>query len=135
MQNTQRQASGSDTQSQQHQGEALAIDLTSETELLQNDEDWRLKGITRKALLRYPDFRITLIAMKNKARIEEHHNPGRISVQTVLGHIRMNAAGQTFDLPTGRVLVLDRAVRHDVEALDDSAFLLTVAMPEDQTSR
>ena len=29
----------------------------------------------------------------------------------------MHAAGNIFDFPTGRVLVLDRAVSHDVEAL------------------
>jgi flagellar motor switch/type III secretory pathway protein FliN len=34
----------------------------------------------------------------------------------------MHAAGNIFDLPTGRVLVLDRAVSHDVEALADGAF-------------
>jgi hypothetical protein len=34
----------------------------------------------------------------------------------------MHAAGNIFDLPTGRVLVLDRAVSHDVEALVDGAF-------------
>jgi mannose-6-phosphate isomerase-like protein (cupin superfamily) len=37
--------------------------------------------------------------------------------RNLLGHIQMHAAGNIFDLPTGRVLVLDRAVSHDVEAL------------------
>jgi hypothetical protein len=46
----------------------------------------------------------------------------------------MHAADKTFDLPPGRVLVLDRAVPHDVEALVDSAFLLTVAHPETNRS-
>jgi len=42
----------------------------------------------------------------------------------------MHAGDRTFDLVKGKVLVLDHAVPHDVEALADSAFLLTVAQPE-----
>jgi hypothetical protein len=60
--------------------------------------------------------------MKADMRIEVHQNLGRISVRSVAGHIHMRAAGKIFELPTGRVLVLDRAVSHDVEALVDSAF-------------
>ena len=65
--------------------------------------------------------------MEAGTRIEIHQNPGRISVQTVPGHIRMHPAGKILDLPRGRVLVLDRAVSHGVEALAGSTSLLTVA--------
>jgi hypothetical protein len=44
-------------------------------------------------------------------------------------HIRMHADGKLFDLPQGKILVLDRAITHDVEAIEESAFLLTVAYP------
>jgi quercetin dioxygenase-like cupin family protein len=134
MQNTQQTSNSEQPQILEHPPESSSIDLNSEIGSLHRDEDWRIKGIARKALVRYSDFRLTLIAMKSATHIEEHHNPGRISVHTVVGHIRMRAAGQTFDLPKGCVLTLDRAVRHDVEALEDSAFLLTVAPPEDQHS-
>ncbi len=33
-------------------------------------------------------------------------------------------------MPAGQLLVLDRSVPHDVDALEDSAFLLTIAWPE-----
>jgi hypothetical protein len=33
-------------------------------------------------------------------------------------------------LPAGRMLVLDRSLPHDVVAIEDSAFLLTIAWPE-----
>lgn len=41
----------------------------------------------------------------------------------------MHADGRVIDLPMGHVLALDGAVPHDVEALEDSAFLLTIAWP------
>jgi quercetin dioxygenase-like cupin family protein len=59
-----------------------------------------------------------------------HRTEGRISIQTVQGQLRVRAEGRTFDLPAGRMLTLDRRVAHDVEALADSAFLLTIAWPE-----
>lgn len=106
--------------------QSFEISLEDETEALRNNPEW-LSGISRKRLIEYPDLQITLRRMKPNTRIPEHHNPSRISVQTVFGHIRMHADGKTFDLPSGHCLVLDRAVVHDVEAVEESAFLLTVA--------
>lgn len=105
------------------------LDLESEIAQLQRSAEWST-GIARKVLIQYPDLQITLRTMKAHTRIPEHHNLGRICVQTVQGHIRMHADGQVFDLPKGKMLVLDRAIVHDVEALEESAFLLTVAYPQ-----
>lgn len=105
------------------------ISLDDEMEALRNSPDWQ-SGIARKKLVHYPDFEISLRRMKPNTVIPEHYNPGRICVQTVLGHIRMHADGRTFDLPRGSCLVLDRSVTHDVEAVEESAFLLSVARSE-----
>jgi len=43
----------------------------------------------------------------------------------------MHVEAKAFDLPAGHLLALERTVPHDVEALEDSAFLLTIAWPED----
>ncbi len=110
-------------------GRSAEFDLGAALEALRNSEQWET-GIARKVLLRYPDFQITLRRMKANTRIPHHHNPGRICVQTIFGHIRMHADDKLFDLPQGKMLVLDRAVTHDVEAVEESAFLLTVAYPE-----
>jgi quercetin dioxygenase-like cupin family protein len=106
------------------------FNLDQEAEDLVRSPQWQT-GIARKVLVQYPDFQITLRQMKAGAHIPNHHNPGRICVQTVMGRIRMRADGKIFDLPKGSILVLDRAVMHDVEAVEESAFLLTVALPED----
>lgn len=103
--------------------------LEQEAEDLVHSPQWQT-GIARKVLVQYPDFQITLRRMKAGAYIPNHHNPGRICVQTVTGRIRMRADGKIFDLPKGAILVLDRVVTHDVEAPEESAFLLTVASPE-----
>jgi quercetin dioxygenase-like cupin family protein len=106
--------------------QSTEISLEDETEALRNSTEW-LTGIARKRLIQHPDFLMTLRRMKPNTRIPEHYNPGRICVQTLFGYIRMHADGRTFDLRGGQCLVLDRAVVHDVEAVEESAFLLTVA--------
>jgi len=55
---------------------------------------------------------------------------GRISVQVVAGHIRMHVERQTFDLPAGHLIALDRIIPHDVQALVESALLLTICWLE-----
>ncbi len=60
-------------------------------------------------------------------RMAEHKAIAAISVQTLAGKIRLKLPDRTADLPTGQLLVLDRSVPHDVEALEDSAFLLTMS--------
>jgi quercetin dioxygenase-like cupin family protein len=81
-----------------------------------------------------PDFRIVLTAMKAGARLREHRAPGPVSIQTIAGRLRLHLSDQEVDLPAGHLLVLDRDVRHDVEALDESAFLLMVRWSGSQES-
>jgi quercetin dioxygenase-like cupin family protein len=106
----------------------LECDLTRELEQL-HCEPQPMSGQNAKTLVKYDDFRVVLIALKAHASIPEHHADGRISVQTIRGHIRLRALERTFDLPAGSLLALDQGVKHDVEALQDSALLLTIAWP------
>ena len=111
-------------------GPSSEFNLDRKLNELHADPEWESRGIARKVLIRYQDFQITLRVMKAGTRIPDHHNPGRICVHTLRGRIRMHADGKLFDLPLGNMLVLDRAITHDVEAPEESAFLLTVAYPE-----
>ncbi len=110
------------------------FDLASAIESLHADPAWQ-GGRSRKTLVHHPDFQITLRALRANARIDTHQNPGRVSVQTIAGHIRMHAHDRLFDLPVGRLLVLDRGVPHDVEAVEDSVFLVTAATPDGASQR
>jgi len=110
-------------------GPSLTFDLAEQIRELRQESYWQ-SGRNAKTLVKYEDFRILLTAIQANTTIHEHHSAGRISVQTVEGHLRMRAGGREFDLPAGRVLVLDRAMPHDVVAIEDSAFLLTIAWPQ-----
>jgi quercetin dioxygenase-like cupin family protein len=108
----------------------LAFDLNAEIERLRKEDAWQ-GGRNSKTLIKNADFRIVLTVLRPGARLHEHKAAGRISVQTFTGHIRMHVEDRVFDLPAGNLLALDRALPHDVEALEESAFLLTICWPED----
>jgi quercetin dioxygenase-like cupin family protein len=106
----------------------LEFDLTREVDQLHHEPSWA-SGQNAKTLVKYDDFRVVLTVLKAGMRIPGHQTEGRISAHTVGGHIQVRAEGRTFDLPRGRLLALDRGVPHDVEALEESAFVLTIAWP------
>jgi quercetin dioxygenase-like cupin family protein len=111
----------------------LQFDLPQEIERLHNEEAWlRDAGRSSKTLVKHRDLRIVLIAMKAKTCMHEHKASARISVQTLAGHIRLRLSEQTVDLPDGHLLTLDQCLPHDVEALEDSAFLLTLSWPPEE---
>ena len=106
----------------------LELDLAKELEQLHREPGWT-SGQNARTLVKYDDLRIVLTALRAHARIPAHQTEGRISIHAVAGHLQVRAQGRTFDLPAGRLLALDQLVPHDVEALEDSAFLLTIAWP------
>jgi quercetin dioxygenase-like cupin family protein len=106
----------------------LEFDLASELAQLHREPGWQT-GQNGKTLVKYDDLRIALTALKSGRRIAEHQTEARISIQTFVGHLQVRAEGRTFSLPAGTLLALDRGLPHEVEALEDSAFLLTIAWP------
>ena len=106
----------------------MEFDLPAEVHRLQTETAWST-GQNARTLIKYDDFRIVLTALQAKARIAEHKTEGRISVHVLSGHIQLRASGRTFSLRPGGVLALDQGVPHDIEALEESAFLLTIAWP------
>ena len=107
----------------------MEFDLPAEVHRLQGETTWST-GQNARTLIKYDDFRVVLTALQARARLPEHKTEGRISIQVLSGHIQLRAAGRTFNLRPGGLLAFDHGVPHDVEALEESAFLLTIAWPD-----
>ena len=106
----------------------LEFDLTVEIDRLHRETTWDT-GQNARTLMKYDDFRVVLTVLKANVHIPEHQTTGRISVHVLSGHIRLIASGRTFDLRSGSLLGLDQETPHAIEALQESAFLLTIAWP------
>ncbi|HZP37107.1 MAG TPA: cupin domain-containing protein [Methylomirabilota bacterium] len=104
----------------------VTFDLRALDRELRGEEAYLRDGHTARTLVRERDLRIVLVAMRAGARISEHRANATTSVHSLSGHIRLRVADREVDLRPGRVLVLDTGRPHDVEALEESAFLLTL---------
>jgi len=111
---------------------SLKFNLEEEIRRLRAEPRWQA-GHTAKTIAKYADFRVVLVVMKAGAQLVRHRTAGRISIQACSGSIRVLFSGEfkneTVNMSAGDLLMLDREVAHDVEALTDSAFLLTIAWP------
>lgn len=112
-------------------GTFMEFDLPAEIDRLRGETTWD-SGQNSRTLVKYEDLRVVLIVLQTHSRMAEHKSEGRISVHVLAGHVQVKAAGRTFNLRPGGLLALDRAVPHDVEALEESAVLLTIAWPGTQ---
>ena len=71
-------------------------------------------------------LRQTVIAMVRGATLAERENPGEASVHVLTGRIRLSAGPHSWEGRRGDLLMVPDAWQ-SVEALEDSAVLLTVA--------
>ena len=106
----------------------MTFDLAAEIRQLHAELDWST-GQNAKTLVKHDNLRVALTALDRGHHFPGHRTSGRISIQTVADHVTVHAGAETIDVPAGRLLVLDRDIPHDVEALVTSAFLLTIAWP------
>jgi quercetin dioxygenase-like cupin family protein len=114
------------------EAEVIRRNIGEELEKLKKAPSWqRESGRSSETLVKYNEFRIVLVRMKPGSYMSHHRAEGPISIQVIQGSIRVHLPeDRTDDLRTGELLTLDRCLEHDVEALEESAFLLTIAWPE-----
>ena len=112
--------------------EVIRWNIGDALEKLKEAPSWqRESGRSAETLVKYDEFRIVLVRMKSKSYMSHHKAEGPISIQAIQGKIRVHLPEDRMeDLRPGDLLTLDRGLEHDVEALEESAFLLTIAWPE-----
>lgn len=71
-------------------------------------------------------LRQTVIAMVKGATLSEHENPGEASVHVLAGRVRLATRDASWEGRAGDLLEVPGSA-HSLEALEDSAVLLTVA--------
>ena len=112
--------------------EVIRRNIGSELQKLKKAPSWqRESGRSSETLVKYEEFRVVLVRMKSGSYMSHHRAEGPISIQAIQGKIRIHLPEDRIeDLEPGDLLTLDRCLEHDVEAVEESAFLLTIAWPE-----
>jgi len=112
--------------------EVIRRNIGDELEKLKKAPSWqRESGRSSETLVKYNEFRIVLVRMKPASYMSHHKAEGPISIHVIQGRIRVHLPEDRIEsLRPGDLLTLGRCLEHDVEALEESAFLLTIAWPE-----
>lgn len=110
----------------------IVFDLASIEREMRHEEAYVRDGHAARTLAREHDLRVVLIVMKAGSRIDKHIANETVSIQPLTGRLRLQLPrlarqheDRIVEIATGNLLVLDRGLEHDVEAADDSAFLLS----------
>ncbi|MEO6804466.1 MAG: cupin domain-containing protein [Granulicella sp.] len=106
----------------------VQLDLAQEMLSSEQSKPWQL-GHTAKTLFKKADFRTVLISMEKGSTLKEHHADGTISVQVLKGSVLFTTQGKAHTLQANSLVTLGASIKHQVEALEESAFLLTIAWP------
>lgn len=88
-------------------------------------------GRTAETLLKEGALRLTLVGLKDGVTLDEHVAPGPVTIHTLKGAVQVTAGDETVAVPAGNLVAIEANLRHSVKGNGDSAFLLTLHVPED----
>jgi len=110
-------------------GELLAFAIDHEIGRAKGEPQWASHDRFARSLAKHRDLTVNVMLLRKGAHLQEHQARGSITLQVLSGAIRFIAHGQEKTLTAGMLAVLDKEVPHSVEAIDESALLLTAALP------
>ena len=106
----------------------VTIDLNHFINQVKNESTWKDSDRNSITLFKSDAMRIVLIGLHKGAELKTHTANGIISVQVLEGQLQFTAEGQTVDRQKGEMLALHKQVPHSVIAIEETFFLLTLAM-------
>jgi quercetin dioxygenase-like cupin family protein len=108
------------------QGGLISVDVRAEIARLKGEPAWANNDRHGSSLVKGDGINVALMMLKKGARLQEHHTRAPITLNVIEGRINFFANGRTQPAGAGTILALDRGIEHSVEALEESAIVLTV---------
>lgn len=104
----------------------LSLDLGVELDALRSEPGWASKGHNAKTLVKRADSSVVLTLLKAGQRLKEHAVGKSVTLQAVSGRVRVHVGTESVEMRAGGLLALEPHLAHDVEALEESALLITI---------
>jgi quercetin dioxygenase-like cupin family protein len=105
----------------------LRLRLNEQLERLRQEPTWRTSGRNAITLAKEPALRVVLMLLGKGTKISEHQAAGPLTFHVLSGSVTFRAGDRGERLGSGELIVLQSAVAHEAEALEESACLLTLA--------
>lgn len=104
----------------------IAIDLVEELEAIRRGDAYSTGDHAAHTVSKQSGIRVVLIALKSGGRMNEHHADAPITVHGLQGAVNFTVGDQILRLTPGLLLSVAAGMLHSVEAIEESAFLLTI---------
>jgi quercetin dioxygenase-like cupin family protein len=105
----------------------LTFDLPALLAQIKREEAWQKGTRNGMTLIKGQGLRVMLVAVRAGTTIQSHQADSPISLQVIEGVLKFNTDRQTLTLRQGQLLTLQTGIPHAVEAVEESAFVLTLA--------
>ena len=108
------------------QGGLIAVDIRAEIARLKGEPAWANNDRHGSSLVKGDGINVALLMLKKGAKMQAHHTRAPITVNVIEGRINFVVKDKTQAVTAGMIVALDRGIEHSIEALDESAIVLTV---------
>lgn len=106
-------------------GDVLIHHLTQDERLI-DPELLARNGRSARTLVKEGPLRLTIIGIAAGGVLPSHSTDGPVTVHLLDGEIEFSAAGQSYSLVPGDVLMFAAGVEHSARSAKGGTFLLTV---------
>jgi quercetin dioxygenase-like cupin family protein len=107
--------------------DARSFDLPREVDALRQELSWERGDRNAKTLVQERGLRVVLVALKPRARLAEHESHAHLTVHVLAGRLLVRLPDRTVEAAADRLVSIEPGVAHELEALEETTFLLTIA--------
>jgi len=105
----------------------LHVGLSEQLARLKQESTWRTSGRNAITLTKEPTLRVVLLLLGKGTKMPEHQAAGPLTLHVLSGSVALRTGGSTVEIEAGELVALESAIEHELEALEESACLLTLA--------
>lgn len=104
----------------------LSFLMSDEIDKLKKEKAWLNGDRNAVTLQKNSNLRVVLITLHKGTSLHEHTVEGPITLFVISGKINFIAGEEKVQAESNGFIVLEKAIPHDVEALEDTTFILTI---------
>ena len=104
----------------------LNFSIDKEIAQLKKETAWINGDRNAVTLQKNSNLRVVLISLRKGATLHEHKVEGPITLFVLFGRMNFIAREEKIIVGNNEFIVLEKATPHDVEALEDTTFILTI---------
>ncbi len=108
--------------------EMLTFDTDALISQIKSEEAWSRSDRNSLTIFKNDTLCMVIVGLHPEAAMKKHSATGAITVQILQGHINFETENQQSELTRGKMIALPPGIPHQVYAVKETFFLLTLAL-------